>query len=81
MVIMQAILKNHFSVFMTCSLVRRSIFPSMNDYCCYPEENNLKNIVIHDSLNNSYYLLFGENKVNSRFATPPPKLKNVNFNV
>ena len=50
-----------------------------NDSCCYPEENNLKNIVIHDSLNNPYYLLFGENNANFRFATPPPKLKNVNF--
>lgn len=52
---------------------------NMDNYCCYHEENNLKNIVIHDSLNNPYYLLFGENKANSRFTTPPPKLKNVNF--
>ena len=52
---------------------------NMKDYCCYPEENNLKNIVIHDSLNNPYYLLFGGNKANLHFVTPPPKLKNVNF--
>lgn len=61
------------------ALNNNSFYITKSNDSCYFKENNLRNVVIYDSFNNSCYLLFSENKADFRFTTTPPKLKNVSF--